>query len=57
MLTIYYLTGMGGRLHKGLGEAFLERGLKVQGRELVGEFKSLDFKDQIDLVVSDIQAG
>jgi hypothetical protein len=57
MLTIYYLTGMGGRLHKGLGEAFLERGLKVQGRELVGEFKSLDFKDQIDLVASDIQAG
>ena len=53
--TVYYLTGMGGRLHTGLGQALASRGLEVIGRELVGEFRSLDFQDQIDAVASDLQ--
>ncbi len=53
--TVYYLTGMGGRLHSGLGQALASRGLEVIGRELVGEFRSLDFQDQIDAVASDLQ--
>ena len=53
--TVYYLTGMGGRLHTGLGQALASRGLNVMGRELVGEFRSIDFQDQIDTVASDLQ--
>ena len=36
--VIYYLTGMGGRLATGLGQALLDKGLDVTGRELTGEF-------------------
>ncbi len=53
--TVYYLTGMGGRLHTGLGQALASRGLSVMGRELVGEFRSIDFQNQIDKVASDLQ--
>lgn len=53
--TVYYLTGMGGRLDTGLGQALLSRGFEIAGRELVGEFRKLDFQKQVDLVVSDIQ--
>ena len=31
--TVYYLTGMNGRLATGLGEALLSRGVDVTGRE------------------------
>ena len=48
--TVYYLTGMGGRLHSGLGQALASRGLEVIGRELVCKFRSIDFQDQIDTV-------
>mgnify|MGYP003341091405 CR=1 FL=1 len=55
MRTVYYLTGMGGRLDHGLGKALADRGLDVVGRELVGEFRSMTFQDQVDLVVADLQ--
>ena len=48
--SVYYLTGMGGRLAEGLGAALLARKVRLDGRELSGEFRRLDFQDQIDLV-------
>lgn len=53
--VVYYLTGMGGRLDTGLGQGLLSRGFSIAGRELVGEFRKLDFQQQVDLVVSDLQ--
>jgi len=53
--TIYYLTGMGGTLHTGLGKAILDRGFDVTGRQLSGEFRSLSFQDQIDTVATDLK--
>jgi hypothetical protein len=55
--SVYYLTGMGGHLHAGLGQALLSRGIEVIGRELVGEFRRLDFQQQVDLIVSDLQTN
>jgi len=52
--TVYYLTGMNGRLSTGLGEALLSRGVDVTGRELVDDFRRLDFQDQIDTVCDDL---
>lgn len=46
---------MGGQLDSGLGQALLSRRLGVAGRELVGEFRKLDFQDQIDHIVDDLQ--
>ena len=54
--NVYYLPGMGGRLDTGLGLALLNRGFNLQGRELTGEFRKLDFGQQIDCVVSDLQS-
>jgi len=36
---------------QGLGEELINRGLEVTGRELVGDFKSLDFQSQVSLAV------
>jgi len=55
--TVYYLTGMGGRLDSGLGQALLSRKLGVAGRELVGEFRQLGFQAQVDAVSTDLQDG
>jgi predicted alpha/beta hydrolase family esterase len=52
--SVYYLTGMGGRLHLGLGEALLSRGFEIYGRELYGEFKKRQFQEQIDDVAHDL---
>ena len=52
---IYYLTGMGGTLHTGLGKAILDRGFDVTGRQLSGEFRSIQFQEQIDTVATDLQ--
>jgi predicted alpha/beta hydrolase family esterase len=57
MLNVYYLTGMGGRLNSGLGQALLSRGLDISGRELFGDFRKLDFPQQVDLVAEDLQAN
>lgn len=53
--SVYYLTGMGGRLDTGLGQALLSRGFEIAGRELNGEFRKLDFQQQVDLVAGDLQ--
>ena len=53
-ITVYYLTGMNGQLAKGLGEALLNRGVQLTGRELVGDFKRLNFQEQIDAVCDDL---
>ena len=50
IMQLYYLPGRGGRLETGLGEALAARGLAVSGRETVGDFASLSFQEQIDLV-------
>ena len=55
--TLYYLPGRCGRLDAGLGVALVERNLVVSGRETVGEFASLSFQEQIELVAKDIQAN
>jgi alpha-beta hydrolase superfamily lysophospholipase len=52
---VYYLTGMGGRFSAGLGQALLGRGFEVVGRELVGEFRQLDFQQQVSLVANDLR--
>ena len=55
--SVYYLTGMGGSLDTGLGQGLLSRGFEIAGRELVGEFRKLDFQQQVDIVVSDLQSN
>ena len=52
---IYYLTGMGGTLHTGLGQAILDRGYDVTGRQLSGEFRNMSFPDQIETVCNDLK--
>ena len=54
--TVYYLTGMNGRLSTGLGEALLSRGVDVTGRELVDDFRRLGFQEQIDVVCEDLDS-
>ena len=54
-VPIYYLPGYGGRVTTGLGQALVSRGYEVVGRETVGDFKRLDFNDQVATVVNDIQ--
>ncbi len=48
---------MGGRLATGLGQALLDKGLDVTGRELTGEFRQLGFQEQVDAVASDLQGS
>ena len=43
-------------LGTGLGLALLSRGFNLQGRELTGEFRKLDFGQQVDCVVADLQS-
>ena len=52
---IYYLSGQGGHLHKGLGEALLARGFEVVGREIQGEFKTIGFAAQVLTIANDLQ--
>lgn len=53
--TVYYLTGMRGTLDTGVGIGLTSRGYTVSGRELVGEFRSLNFQSQIDLICEDLR--
>jgi hypothetical protein len=53
--TVYYLPGHGGLISTGLGQALLDRGYDVTGRETVGEFKSLGFQAQVKTVASDLR--
>ena len=52
---VYYLSGMGGTLHTGLGQAILDRGYDVTGRQLSGEFRNMSFPDQIETVCNDLK--
>lgn len=52
--AVYYLTGMNGQLRTGLGQGLLSRGVDITGRELVGEFRKLDFQQQVDLIAEDL---
>lgn len=54
--TIYYLPGAGGQLGTGLGQGLMDRGFDVTGRETRGEFRSLHFDEQVQTVMSDLQA-
>lgn len=53
--TVYYLPGFGGQLGSGLGQGLLSRGFEVTGRETRGDFKQLNFKQQVETVAEDIQ--
>lgn len=55
MTEIYYLTGRGGKLTEGLGEALLHRGCDVSGREVSRDLFSLSFQEQVDLISNDIE--
>jgi hypothetical protein len=55
--TIYYLPGHGGRLETGLGEALLNRGYNVAGRQTIGAFNSIPFSEQIAIVANDLTAN
>lgn len=55
--TIYYLTGRGGELNKGVGSTLLDMGYKLRGREMLGSFDLLAIQDQIDLITQDLQDG
>jgi hypothetical protein len=53
--TVYYLPGHGGLISTGLGQALLERGYDVTGRETVGEFKDVGFTRQVEIVANDLK--
>lgn len=53
--TVYYLPGHGGLISTGLGQALLDHGYDVTGRETVGDFKSLGFQAQVQTVASDLR--
>jgi hypothetical protein len=54
-IPIYYLPGHGGRLTNGLGQALVDLGYEVVGRETVDDFKKLDFNDQVTTIANDIK--
>lgn len=54
---IFYLPGHGGRITNGLGQALVDRGFAVVGRETVGDFKKLEFDVQVATVAADLQAS
>lgn len=53
--TVYCLPGAGGQLATGLGKAIMDRGFNVTGRETRGEFRSLGFEDQLQIIREDLQ--
>ena len=53
--SIYYLPGHGGRITNGLGQALVARGYEVHGRETVGDFRKLNFNNQVSTIANDIQ--
>jgi hypothetical protein len=55
--TIYLLCGHGGRITNGLGQELSRRGFDVVGRETVGDFKKLDFDQQVSIIAEDLKAN
>lgn len=56
METVYYLPGAGGRLATGQGQALMDRGFNVIGRETRDEFRKLGFADQLQIIRADLQS-
>jgi hypothetical protein len=54
---IYFLPGHGGRLSNSLGQELVRRGYEVVGRETVGDFKRLNFTDQVSAIASDLMSN
>ena len=54
---IYFLPGHGGHISNGLGQELSRRGYEVVGRETVGDFKNLEFKEQIGIIAEDLQTN
>ena len=52
---IYYLPGHRGRITKGLGQALVAWGYEFVGLDTVGDFKKLDFNDQVITISNDIK--
>jgi len=55
--TVYLLSGHGGRITNGLGQELSRRGFDVAGRETVGDFKKLNFNEQIEIIAEDLKAN
>jgi hypothetical protein len=55
--TVYLLSGHGGRITNGLGQELSRRGFDVVGRETVGDFKKLNFNEQIEIIAEDLKAN
>ena len=55
--TVYLLPGHGGRITNGLGQELSRRGFDVVGRETIGEFKKLDFNEQVAIIAEDLKAN
>ena len=55
--SIYLLCGHGGRISNGLGQELSRRGHDVVGRETVGDFKKLDFDEQVAIIAEDLKAN
>ena len=55
--AIYLLCGHGGRITNGLGQELSRRGYDVVGRETVGDFKRLDFNEQVAMIAEDLKAN
>ena len=55
--TIYLLCGHGGRITNDLGQELSRRGYDVVGRETVGDFKRLDFNEQVAMIAEDLKAN
>lgn len=53
--TIYYLPGHGGQLTTGLGQGLMDRDFGVTGRETRGDFRSLPFDEQVQIIADDLQ--
>ena len=54
---VYFLPGHGGHISNGLGQELSRRGYEVVGRETVGDFKNLEFKEQIGIIAEDLQTN
>jgi hypothetical protein len=52
--SVYYLPGAGGQVAARLGEAILDRGYKLVGRETRGNFSALSFQEKLDLIAEDL---
>lgn len=53
--TVYYLPGAGGQLGTGLGQGLMDRGFDITGRETRGEFRSLPFDEQLQIIMQDLK--